>query len=358
METEQVVQTPPAESSPAAQTEVKTPPAESSPAVETSADFEAADFESMSDAQRSEWLQKGTTPTKKVKAQAAEDGQTSPDGKPVKTPASGPGKLPGNKGEEVRVHQLLQDRHKDRTRIQELEAQLNGKGAPPAGSPPAPGKEVTPAQPKKLEAPVAPKLDDFKTWGEYMEAQNAYVDKLTDYKADLKIEGLRSSLEQNSQAQQVAKQNETIAQAWKGKVDTAIGKHADFKAIAFSPALGAIIPAGSVIDAFVLRNPQGAEILYHLGSDLGEAERIAALDPLDQATELAELALTFRGSAPAPGVAKEPPVKHVSSASPPARDLGAPRATIADPVEQALEGKDFDSYRAEMNAREAKARRR
>ncbi len=356
METEQEVQTPNAESSPAAhEVKVETPPAASSPAAEATetGDFEAADFEGMSDAQRSEWLQTGKTPqktrAKEAEAAPVEGEQPPADGKSAQPPAPEPGKkLPGNPGEQVRVHQLLQERHKDRARIQELESQLNGK-TPKTESSPVPG---TPGAPK-LEAPVAPKLDDFATWGEYMTAQNAYVDKLTDYKADLRDQ----RRQQETQAAKLAEQNKATQKTWTERVNAVKTKHADFEAVAFAPALGAIIPEGSVIDAFVLRNPLGAEVLYHLGSDLAEAERIAGLDPLDQATELAEIALKYKGAAKPPAAGNgAPPVRQVSQASPPARELDRPGAVQKDPVEAALEGKDFETYQAEQNARELKAR--
>jgi hypothetical protein len=361
METEQVIQTPPAESSPAAHdapvTEPKTPPAESSPAAEAGEDFEAADFETMTDAQRSEWLETGKTPTKQAKAkEPAAEGKPAEGAKPDQKPESGPGKkLPGNPGEQVRVHQLLQERHQNRTRIQELEAQLAGK-APKADSQPAPGKTATPPAPAKLEAPVAPKLDDFQTWGEYMEAQNAYVDKLTDYKADLRDQ----RRQQEAQAATARQQNETLAKTWNQKVTAATAKHADFEAVALSPALGAIIPEGSVIDAFILESPHGAELLYHLGSDLAEAERMAGLTPIQQARELAKLESRFEVAPPAPGnepKAETPPVRRVSQASPPARELDRPGSVQKDPIEAALDGKDFETYMAEQNAREIKARR-
>lgn len=364
METEQVVQTPPAASSPAAQpqqTETTHEP-ESSAAAEAGHEFEAADFEGMTDAQRSEWLQTGKTPTKPAEAKPAADGEKTPpaDGKPPeKKPESGPGKkLPGNKGEEVRVHTLLQERHRDRQRIQELEAQLAGgnKGAQPAASPTAPdGKPA--AAVTELKPPVAPKLEDFGTWGEFMEAQNAYFEKLADFRADQKLADYKKSQEATVRDGKIAEQNKAVEKSWKTKVDTAISTHADFKDVAFSPALGAIIPQGSVIDAFVLKSPEGAEILYRLGSDLGEAERIAGLDPIDQAIELGQIQAEIRGSAaPAKPPAGQATVKHVSSASPPPRELGSPKANVADPVEAALEGKDFSTYQAEMNARDLKAR--
>lgn len=355
---EAVVQTPPADSSPAASE--KTPPADSSSAAEAGQDFEAADFETMSDAQRSEWLQTGKTPTKPAKAETTDgkapgDGQPASESKPPKDgkpPASGSGK---NRGEEPRVHQLLEERHRDRQKIQELEARLNGTGAKPAGTPPAAAAETKLAAAAEVKAPIAPKLEDFETWGEFIKAQNDHFEKLADFKAAQAVKADREQRAKETQDQTVADQNKAIEQSWKTRVNQSKTKHADFEAVALSPALGAVIPQGSVIDAYILESDNGAEILYALGQDLGEAERLAGLSPVKQAIELGKLEAKL-GGAPAKTAASAAGVKHVSNASPPATELGNPKGKIADPVDQALEGKDFESYQAEMNARDIKAR--
>lgn len=84
------------------------------------------------------------------------------------------------------------------------------------------------------------------------------------------------------------------------------GTHQDFDQVAANLQRFGELPRTFVQAA--MATGKGAEVMYHLGGDIAEADRILSLEPIEQAVALAALA----GSIKAP----EPP-KKVTSAPPP-----------------------------------------
>jgi len=96
-------------------------------------------------------------------------------------------------------------------------------------------------------------------------------------------------------AQQIAAQNDfnrQVADEVARGRDSARGGHADFDAVA-----GNLQRFGELPRTFVeaaLATGKGAEVMYHLGSDISEADRILSLPPIQQAVALATLAQSIK----------------------------------------------------------------
>lgn len=96
--------------------------------------------------------------------------------------------------------------------------------------------------------------------------------------------------------------NEKVA----GEVARGRAGHQDFDQIAANLQRFGELPRTFVQAA--MATGKGAEVMYHLGGDIAEADRILSLEPIEQAVALAALAGTIK--------APEPP-KKVTSAPPP-----------------------------------------
>lgn len=173
----------------------------------------------------------------------------------------------------------------------------------------------------------------FKTYDEFLEARDAW----------LRADTLREFEERQTKTQkelQQKQQQETIAREWGSRVSKAKEKYADYDSVALNPELP--IKQGSVVDAFILDSANGTDVLYHLGKNPQELERINGMNPLQQARELFKIEMKY----------SNPPVKRVTSAPPPPRTVNPTGHASADEVEQALKQDDFLSYRNSANARD------
>lgn len=110
-------------------------------------------------------------------------------------------------------------------------------------------------------------------------------------------------------AAQIAAQNEFNKQVGdevaRGR-DPARGGHADFDQVAANLQRFGELPRTFVEAA--LATGKGADVMYALGGDIAEADRILSMGPMQQAVALAQLAGTLK--------APEPPKKVTSAAAP------------------------------------------
>ena len=96
-------------------------------------------------------------------------------------------------------------------------------------------------------------------------------------------------------AQQIANQNEFNRQVQEEVLrgrDPARGGHADFDQVAANLQRFGELPRTFVEAA--LATGKGAEVMYHLGGDIAEADRILSMPPIQQAVALATLAGTIK----------------------------------------------------------------
>ena len=124
----------------------------------------------------------------------------------------------------------------------------------------------TPA-PEAPKAAGEPKLDDFSTYEEYVDAR-----------ADFRVaEGIKEFRESQARDSAVT-QEQQAAQDFHTRAGEFRQTHDDFDEIAFNPTLNITKSMSGLINA----TDKGPELLYHLGQNPDEATAIARL-PQDQA---------------------------------------------------------------------------
>lgn len=171
----------------------------------------------------------------------------------------------------------------EREQAQKL-AELEAKRAPPA-NPPAP--------------------DDFDNAAKYAEA-------LAEQKA-----------QQLVQQREAAQQQARLVEAYHEKEEEARGKYDDFEQVAYNPKL----PITETMAQTIQASDIGPDVIYHLGSNPKEAERIARLSPLLQAREIGKIEAKLASSPPAKKTSTAPaPISPVT-----ARTSGAPAFDTTDP---------------------------
>lgn len=162
------------------------------------------------------------------------------------------------------------------------------------------------AQAQKAAAPSSDlSPDQFNTYEDYAEAL-----------AERKAEELVARRE-------IAKQQEALLENYHNREDAARDKYDDFDQVAYNPNL----PVTDIMAQSIQASEVGPDILYWLGSNPKEAERIARLPSILQAKEIGKLEA---------GMASSPPVRKTSTAPAPiapvtARASGAPVYDTTDP---------------------------
>ena len=120
-----------------------------------------------------------------------------------------------------------------------------------------------------------------------------YVEALTTSKA-----------QQIVQQQQYAKQQQELLGSYHEKEEDARGRYEDFEQVAYNPKL----PITDVMAQTIQAAENGPDIVYYLGTNPNEADRISRLTPILQAKEIGKLEAK---------VASEPVTKRTSSAPAP-----------------------------------------
>jgi hypothetical protein len=202
-----------------------------------------------------------------------------------------------------------------------------------------------------------PKIDDvdpktgkakYASYAEYEDAKDQW----------LQDEAVRkfqesSSKTQREQALQNAKQ--TIAREFGKKVEAAKGKYADFETVALNPDLP--IKEGSPVDVFTLDSEVGTDVLYYLGQNPAELDRINKLNPVAQVRELTKIELKVATKPAAAAAAAATSAKPTTQAPRPPHQVSGKAAVTKDAVEKAVEDGDSETYIREQNARELARRR-
>ena len=151
----------------------------------------------------------------------------------------------------------------------------------------------TPAIPAPSLAPTRPKPDPndyIAKETDYTVGLAKYLEDLDDWKHEQR-EAVRQATEQQRAAEAEAKRIET---SWETRKVAARAKYADFDDVALLAPTN--IPAGSLIDAWILEDETGADVLYHLQQHPDEVQTMLNQSVLQQAKSLALLAQRFNGS--------------------------------------------------------------
>jgi hypothetical protein len=216
---------------------------------------------------------------------------------------------------------------------------------------------------KKAEGTPKPTLADkddkgqpkYKTYEEFQDARDEWL------RAEIKRESAETS-KQSAQETERQRAEKVVWDEQRKRVDKAREKHADFDAVAFAVPM----PEKSPLFGFILDSAHGTDVLYHLGKNPADAERIqgkpvfaadgktitrfeGGLSPIAQIRELSKIEAKF--STPTP------PAKRITSAPPPPTVLNGNGAVGSDEVEQALKEGDQEAYSKAANARDLARRR-
>ena len=122
---------------------------------------------------------------------------------------------------------------------------------------------------------------------------------------------------------EAARQQADLLNSYHDREDQARDKYDDFEQVAYNPNL----PVTEVMAQSIQSSDIGPDVLYYLGSNPREADRIARLSPILQAKEIGKIEASM---------ASNPPVKRTSTAPAPiapvtARSSGTPAYDTTDP---------------------------
>jgi len=154
----------------------------------------------------------------------------------------------------------------------------------------------------------APKLEEFSDIETYAKAFAEYekTNAIKEYEQ-----------KQQTQAQQAAQQR--LLEGWESRVKKAEESYEDF-----DEAVGDLKPTTPWAMA-IMQAENGPDVAYHLGKNIKEARRIAALDPVSQIFEVGFLAATLASKPKEPKTASKAPAPIT-----PVAGTAAPESGIVD----------------------------
>lgn len=164
---------------------------------------------------------------------------------------------------------------------------------------------------QQARQPVAPPPapDDF-------ENAHAYAEALAEQKAQEMLA-----------RREAAKQQAALLDSYKDREEEARDRYDDFEQVAYNPNL----PVTDYMAQAIQASDIGPEVIYHLGSNPKEAQRIANLPPILQAKEIGRLEAKLVADPPTKRTSTAPaplaPVTATRSSSGPRYDTTDPRAT-------------------------------
>jgi hypothetical protein len=238
-----------------------------------------------------------------------------------------------------RIQDLVRDKRALEARISQYEQRQQQ----------APAGEERPRQ-----APATrekPQVNDSNADGtaKYASYDN-FAEDLADWKAEQRIAQFRAELqsdrEKQERATKIEQDNWEVARNWQDRVNRAKSRYPNIvQELRELPKES--IPAGGVIDRWILESPDGVGIAHYFHAHPQELAALAAQMPFAQARELTRIEMRI----------SDKDTKPVTRAPRPPREVSGTGAGGADEVAAAIENNDVRSYIALENARELKARR-
>jgi hypothetical protein len=177
-------------------------------------------------------------------------------------------------------------------------------------------RRLTELQTPVLEAPQGdgrPTQDKFQTFDAYMEA-------LTDWKVDQKIQGVGRKASEQREQQEAQRQADEV----RSKLAPAAEKYEDFEEVVLRDDLPI---TRDMAEAILELGSPGHDVAYHLGTHPKEAARIAGLGRIAQIKEIDKIAATLT-KPPEPTKAPAPIVPNSGNA----------------PVEKRLEEAGYEDF--------------
>jgi len=212
-------------------------------------------------------------------------------------------------------------------------------------------QDSQPAAETKAKARPEPKIDevDSKTGKAKYATYDDYMRDLRAWDREQTLKEFQDTSAKTAKEREQQQVQQTIATEWGKRVETAVAKYADYNEVALNPDLP--IKQGSVVDMFILDSPHGTDVLYHLGQNPAELDRINKLNPISQARELTKIELKLSEE-------KSTSAKPVTQAPRPPHQVSGKGTVSKEAVEQAVEDQDQETYARAMNARELARRKR
>lgn len=167
-------------------------------------------------------------------------------------------------GFQKRINKVTADKYAEKRRADELQRKLD---------------EMT-EQPKPVDLKAAPKLEDFDF------DQDAYNTALIDHKVEQRVSEAVKAVTATQSNDAIAAEAKVAQKGFNDRI-VAMAK-TDFDVVANNVPL---LPEG-VADALV-RSENGAELIYHLGSHLDLADKIANMSPQAAMMELGRISVTM-----------------------------------------------------------------
>lgn len=252
--------------------------------------------------------------------------------------AKGPAESKTGKTSESRWAKVTRENKELRERLEKLER----------GPQRETKQEPQPAAETKGKARPEPKIDevDAKTGKAKYATYEDYMRDLRAWDRELTLKEFQDTSAKTARESEQQRIQQTISTEWGKRTETATAKYADFNEVALNPDLP--IKQGSVVDVFILDSPHGTDVLYHLGQNPAELERINKLNPIGQARELTKIELKFSATEEK----KSTPARPITQAPRPPHQVSGKGTVAKDAVEQAVEDQDQETYNREANARE------
>ena len=248
--------------------------------------------------------------------------ESAPPEKPEDPAANAADKgKPKSQGVQKRIDELVRQREEERAEKLRLLAIVEGMNKPKDE---AKTEDDTEPQRPVRDPNAAPEV--------YEQALLDYADAKASWSARNEVqkvlaEEARKAEEREQVAAQKAAQETYIA-----RVNKAVEKYPDYKAVAESPDVTVSMPMAHAI----MTSEHGPEIAYHLGKNPQEAARIASLAPVQQLVEVGLIVAKLTAQVPAPAApAPKPPI---SAAPKPIKPLESKGDThIKTPDEESME---------------------
>ena len=228
---------------------------------------------------------------------------------------------PKAKGVQKRIDELVRQREEEKAEKLRLLAIVEGMNKP---------KDE--AKVEDDQEPQRPARTAFETQEAYEAALDQYVVEKANFVATKAVnERLAEEARKAEEREQVAVQK-AAQETYIARVNKAVEKYPDYKAVAESPDVTVSMPMAHAI----MTSEHGPEIAYHLGKNPQEAARIASLQPVQQLVEVGLIVAKL--TAPAPAPAAPAPKPAVSAAPKPIKPLESKGDThIKSPDEESME---------------------
>jgi len=187
----------------------------------------------------------------------------------------------------------------------------------------------------------APKVEDAAVSdGEPDPSKYEYGEADPKFILDMARYGARKEFEELRQGEAMRAQAEEAKGKWHDKAASAVEKYPDFKEKVMDTADKVEWPCSPIVGEGIIQSEVGADIAYHLATNVEEAKAIYAMNPLEQARAFGRLeakfmAETAKAEAPAPKIVTDAPIPPENRA----RGAGG-KFSVADDTE------DFAAFEA------------